>query len=109
VKKVNLSQEVLLLINSSFTRKELWENDLPENNKMTASRQDKLEEACRNGLLQDWLPGTIKSEKKGEKLFLWKIYPAKAFLCVELSQMPPSLSPAYSLNPYLFLALRNYN
>ena len=102
-------QEILVVTDSSFVRRGLYQNDHFANNKQPAtSAADKFEEACWNGLLRDWLPG-INHNSDGKKLFLWKVFVANAFVGVELSEVPSDIKGRQSLNPYQFLSTINNN
>ena len=104
------TQEILLSTTSSFAQEELCDTDLlKDNSGKRLSPIEKLEESCWNGLLDEFFINKRAIGKNGDQLFLWKIHVADAFLCVELAQAPPALDRHYSLDPYLFLALKNYS
>ena len=110
MKKNIPTQEILLPTASSFAAGELCDKDLlNDNSGKRLNPVEKLEEACWNGLLDDFLSNKRTVGKNGSQLFLWKIHVADTFLCVELSQAPPDLDRYYSLDPYLFLSLKNYS
>ena len=107
--KVNTTQEILMLTASSFAQKELCENDFSADKASKAlSQSEKLEEACWNGLLEDWLRGII-TKSRDQKLSIWQIQVADIFLCVQMSPAPSNPDRYHSVNPYLFLALKNFN
>lgn len=104
------TQEILLLTASSFAQRDLCDRDLFEDNSgERLNPEEKLEEACWNGFLDEFLSSSPANRENNSKLFLWKIHVADAFLCVELAQSPSTLDCYYSLDPYLFLTLKNYN
>jgi hypothetical protein len=104
------TQEILLSTASSLARGELCDNDLLKDNfGKRLSPVERLEEACWNGLLDEFSTNKRAIGKNGNQLFLWKIHVADAFLCVELAQAPPALDYYYSLDPYLFLSFKNYS
>lgn len=110
MENINTKQEILLLTNSSFAQRELCENGFfAGNTGAVTSHEEKLEEACWNGLLEEWLNDALVSKRDDEKIFLWKIHIADMFLCVELSKAPYPVSCFHSLDPYLFLPLKNNN
>ena len=110
MEKVDRKQEVLLLTSSWFAQRDLCKNDLPENNlQRKLSPIEQLQEACWNGLFDDFLRSAYSNTANGDKIFLWKIHTANSFLCLQLSQAPISIDPLKSLDPYLFLSLKNYN
>ncbi len=110
MEKKKPTQEILLLTASSFAQGDLCDRNLFEDNSgKRLSPVEKLEEACWNGLLDEFLRSSRANGKNGNKVFLWKIHVADAFLCVELAQAPSSLDRYYSLDPYMFLEQKNYN
>lgn len=107
--KKDIQQEILFAKNSSFVQRELHENNLSVNNKQPRTYEaNKLEEACWNGMMRKWLP-VVNRSIDYKKLFLWKVFVANTFLCAELSGRPLEINSPYSLNPYLFLSLKNNN
>ncbi len=104
----NAQREILFAIDTSFVRKELYQNDISANNRDATSEAEKFEEACWNGMLREWLPG-ISHSPDDKKLFLWKVFVANAFVSVELSETASNLMARQSLNPYLFLSSINNN
>ena len=110
MEKCHAKQEILLLTSSSFAQGDLCKNDFfEEDRRQGLSPVERLEEACWNGLLDEFLSNTPANQTSGNKLFLWKIHVAQAFLCVELCQAPSPLDYYSSLDPYLFLPLMNCN
>ena len=103
------SQEILLMTNSTSSQINLCKRDAPRDEQMNFLRKDSLEEACWNGLFRDWLPNAIDEDSREHRLFLWRIYVANTFLCLQLSENPSSVISAYSLNPYLFIPAMNAN
>lgn len=105
----NTKQEILIATNSTFARRDLCENDFCSRNIYPdKSPAEKLEEACWNGMLDEWLPVKVDAGNS-DKIFLWKVYVMNALLCAELSKSPSSVDPFYSVNPYLFLSEKNRN
>ena len=105
----NTQQEILFATNSSFAKQELYENNLSANSRYPGvAAVDKLEEACWNGMLREWLPGVVQNADN-KKLFLWKIFLGNAFLCAELSEAPLAIKSRQSINPNLFFPSINNN
>ena len=110
MEKSRPTQEILLLTASSLAQQDLFDRNFFEDN--LGKRVDpveKLEAACWNGLLKEWLLDTVKAGTKTEKLFLWKVTVAKSFLSIELGGTPSTADYYYSLDPYLFLPSKNTN
>jgi hypothetical protein len=104
MKPKSLQQEILLLTASRISRRQLA-GDRHLNNSPHLSFNEQLEEACRNGLLDRLLPGTIEQPSSGKKLHLWQIRSGARFLHIELCTFPIVIEKEHSLDPYLFLPL----
>lgn len=98
-----LKQEIVLFTDTSFTKRQLSENDFSaDSNYLTDA--DKLEQACWSGLLDELLSEIIA----GKDLSLWKIGRTEFSLQIELSAYPLK-GRGFSLDPYLFLNKARYN
>lgn len=105
----NIQREILFAIDSSFVRKELYQNNISTNNRPPAtSAAEQFEEACWDGMIREWLPG-VSHSPDDKKLFLWKVFVANAFVSVELSETSSDIKARQSLNPYLFFSSINNN
>ena len=92
-----VQQEILLLTGTTFSQRELCENNT-EHGPRILSETERLEEACWAGLLDVLLPEIITNKK----LCLWQIGDSEFSLQIELSQYP-STEKEFSVNPYYFL------
>jgi len=92
-----IQQEILLLTGTTFSQKQLSEND-SNGERKNLSEIEKLEDACWNGLLNELLPEIITNKK----LFIWQIGNSEFSLHIELSRYPSADAP-FSINPYYFL------
>ena len=98
-----LQQEVLLLTGTTFSQRQLSENDArDESNNLSESQ--KLEKACWSGLLNELIPEIVTNKK----LPIWQIGDSDLSLQIELSEYP-SKQKQFSINPYYFLRTGNYN
>jgi hypothetical protein len=105
--KNTVQQEILLMTNSSLSNTNLCEKNSLESGKQF-SNVERLEQACWNGMLDEFLPGlVVKAE--GKTLFLWEIQTAKNFLHIDLSDEPVSFEKESSIDPYYFVDLLVYN
>jgi hypothetical protein len=100
MKTKTVSQEILLMTNSTFAAREWCEKDVSGN---ASSVGEQLEEACWNGLLDELLPGVIERSTSGKKLLLWQITQCSSFLEIELCESPAQTNSALCINPHLFL------
>ena len=96
-------KEILLLTGTTFSQRQLCEND-PNKDRGYLSETEKLEEACRTGLLDELLPEIITNKK----LYVWQIGDTEFSLQIELSEYP-SGEKQFSINPYYFLRTIEYN
>ena len=99
MKKLN-QQEVLIVLNSSFAQRQ-WCKDEEVNHK-NYTPEEKLEEACSNGLMYELLP-EVFSTKDSDKMYLWQVQPGFSFLQLELGELPLTVENEFSVNPHNFL------
>jgi hypothetical protein len=95
-------QEVLLMTGTSFSARTWCANDDAEDRK-NITPEDRLKEACWNGLLPEMLPEICTRATGDKKLFLWQITEASSFIDVELGEVPVETEKYFSINPYSFL------
>ena len=95
-------QEILLMTGTSFSARTWCENDDKEDQK-NITPEDRLKDACWNGLLPEILPEICKREVGEKKLFLWQVTEASYFIDVELGEVPGETEKCFSINPYSFL------
>ena len=102
-------QEILILTGTTFSSRQLIENDNLAGNKNLTERE-KLEEACWNGLLEEMLPEIYNKSADAKKIYLWEIKEADAFIELGLSEFPPEETDKYfSIDPYSFLTTKLCN
>jgi len=101
-----VQQEILLMTNSSLSKRNLCEKNDSEPGQF--SNVDRLEQACWNGMLEDFLPGLLM-KVEGRTLFLWEIQNANSFLHINLCDQPGFLNRENSIDPYIFLNHLYYN
>lgn len=97
--------EILLMIGTTFSSGQYCE--LEENNKLL-SENEKLEEACWNGMMRVMLPEIFIQAIKS-KIYIWKIREAVSFLDLEIGEFPNEISRQFSINPYFFLEMHSNN
>jgi hypothetical protein len=105
--KNSVQQEILLMTNSSLSKRSFCEINSSETGKQL-SNVEKLENACWNGMLKEFLPGLIE-KAEGKTLFLWEIQNAKNFLHIDLCDHPNSIDKNFSIDPYIFIDHLQYN
>jgi len=105
--KTNI-QEVLLMTNTSFSKKVLCEiNTQNRTDHLIPTQQ--LEAACWNGLLTEMLPEIIHTSSSDKKLFLWDIETKKAYLKIFMGNQPLTVTREFSIDPYIFIRSRQMN
>lgn len=95
-------QEILLMTGTSFSARTWCANDDAKDQK-NITPEDRLKEACWNGLLPEILPEICKREIDNKKIFLWQVKQASYFIDIELGETPCDTDKYFSINPYSFL------
>ena len=108
MKTTTTQQEILLMTNTTFSQRQLYEKDVWEHNKHL-NRTEQLEDACWNGLLDEMLPEILEKSTAGKKLHLRQIKHAKCFLEIELCEYPLTIEQEFSIDPYAFLPITFYS
>ena len=85
MKRNSTQQEILLLTGTHFTSRQ-WstKDDIVSDN---LSEEEKLEEACWNGLLPEMLPELYRQPIGTKQLFVWQIKEGASFLELELGEV----------------------
>lgn len=100
-------QEIVLITNTTFSKRAWCKTEAADNRHQTHTEQ--LEEACWNGLLNEMLPEVLEQTASGKRLFLWHIRQGASFLKIELSDLPPQLEESFSIDAAFFLPTLVYN
>jgi len=101
-------QEVLLMTNTSFSKRLLCEMNTQNKNNHHSSVQQ-LEAACWNGLLNEMLPEIIPASSSDKKLFLWDIEMKKSYLRIIMGVRPVTIRSDFSVDPYIFFGNQKLN
>jgi hypothetical protein len=95
-----VQNEVLVILNSSFAQRN-W--CVPEDDvSASLSSEEKLEEACVNGLFQDLIPEAFAA-KTNNKIFLWQVHVGVSCVQLELGELPAALEKKFSIDPNNFI------
>lgn len=100
-------QEVLLVTGSRFASRQYYEKDSAEHSK-NLSQEERLKEACWNGLLKEILPEVFFMTWNAN-LYLWQMREAQNFLALEMSEEPVNIDYHASIDPYCFMATQGYS
>jgi hypothetical protein len=103
----SVQQEILLMTNSSLSKRNLCERESSDS-KGHFSDVDRLQQACWNGMLDEFLPGVVE-RVEGKTMFLWEIQSGKSFLHIDLCDRPDYINKESSIDPYIFLSYIQYN
>ncbi len=95
-------QEVLLITESGFASRQYAEKDNSEYNN-NLSQQERLREACWNGMLKDMLPELFLMSGQEHKLFLWQMREAHHVLAMQMAEEPVEVDYYSSIDPYCFM------
>ena len=106
--KYSVHQEVLLITGTSFVTEELCKKD-DDCFDSPLFDNERLEEACWNGLLRTRLPEIFLEAPDGRLLFLWQIEEAASFLVLDLGEAPADVDSHFSIVPYSFVSTHIYN
>ena len=104
MKTDSTQQEILLVMGTSFSKREWSYKDTDKKNNLTEREQ--LEEACYNGLLEEMLPEVFMQMPQEKKLYLWDIKEGNSFIELELGEIPEEKENFFSIDPYSFLHLK---
>jgi hypothetical protein len=94
-------QEILLMTGTSFSSR-AWREKDDKDNKNNFTPEEKLKEACWNGMLPEMLPEICGSLKE-RKLYLWQIREAYSFIEAHYGEAPAETEKYFSINPYSLL------
>ena len=107
--KVNTAQqEILLITSTSFARRQYCDREDTDNTN-THPANEKLKEACWNGLLKEMIPEIFEADDNAAKLYLWQVREAKEFFALELSEYPTGVNKYLSIDPYRFMEVKQFN
>jgi hypothetical protein len=101
-------QEVLLMTNTSFSKRLLCEIKTQNRNNHHSSAHQ-LEAACWNGLLTEMLPEIVPASSPDKKLFLWGIEMKRSYLRIFMGIRPLTIRNDFSIDPYIFLRSQKMN
>ena len=108
MKHINLNQEILLHSNSSFFKRDYCEqNTKPSSKKL--SQKEQVVNMCWNGLLPELLPEICGTDIDEKPLILWEINETRNMLDLRFGELDQNLNDEFSINPYVYLTLMEYN
>ena len=107
MKNNSAQQEVLLMTGTGFASRQYCERDTGNSNNVAGN--EKLKDACWNGLLMEMLPEIFLFSSPAVKLYLWQVREANQFLALEMSEYPAMGNKYLSIDPYRFMEVQEFN
>ncbi|MGZ8537687.1 MAG: hypothetical protein ACXWV9_05445 [Flavisolibacter sp.] len=105
MKAIKTQQEILLITGTRFSSR-LYASKDDHSNQDQLSDNEKLQEACWNGMIEELLP-ELREDVDKKKLFLWNIVQGDAFLELKFSNAPTELDDKHlSIDPYSFVPMQ---
>lgn len=102
------NQEILLLSNSSFFKRDWCELNINKNDK-TLSQKEQLILLCWNGMLKEIIPEIMETTLAKKPLTLWEINESDNMLDLRFGDIDKEMNDEWSINPYVFLTFANSN
>lgn len=102
-------QEIILITGSKFANRQYSEKDFNTENAKNLSQEEKLREACWNGMLKDMLPELFFMMGADVKLFLWQMREAQHVLALQMAEQPVEVDYYSSIDPYCFMEKQGYS
>jgi len=102
-----IQQEVLIMTNTSFSNQEWIRKDEVEEN-YVFTQKEQLKRACWDGLAPQILPECFDLRHR-QQLQLWEMNEADTFIDLEYGEFLAKKEKKFSVNPYVFLAVQDYN
>ncbi len=93
-------QEILLVTGNGYLSREWVKKEETGKDNDQSAGNDKLEEACWNGLVQELLPEIFEKTADNKNLPLWSVRKTDSFLELELSDYPAAVDNYFSIDPY---------
>lgn len=102
-------QEVLLMTATGFASRQYSEKDSTGYSNMQPAIEI-LKEACWNGLIKEMLPELFQVNKDiAGTLFLWQVREANQFVALEMGEYPTGVDKYWSIDPYRFMEVQQFN
>lgn len=102
MKKINTNQEILLISDSPFFKKDWCELKIKDNSKKL-SQKEQLIQLCWNGMLKEMIPEIFENDFNDKPLTLWEINESGNMLDLRYGDLNIELNDEWSINPYVYL------
>ena len=104
MKNTSTNQEILLLSNSSFFKRD-WVELRDNKNDKQLSQKELLIQLCWNGMLKEMIPEILQTEPGRKPLTLWEINESGNMLDLRYGDFNQFIDDEWSINPYIFTEL----
>ena len=101
MKKTSTNQEILLLSNSNFFKRN-WVELKDNKNDKQLSQKEQLILLCWNGMLKEMIPEIFQEASK-KPLTLWEINESGNMLDLRFGNIDQEMNDEWSINPYVYL------
>jgi hypothetical protein len=104
MKNNSTNQEILLLSNTSFFKRDWVELNANKTDKHL-SQKEQLILLCWNGMLKEMIPEILQTEPGKKPLTLWEINESGNMLDLRYGDFNQFEDDEWSINPYIFTEL----
>jgi hypothetical protein len=101
MKNNSTNQEILLLSNSNFFKRD-WVELTDNKNDKQLSQKELLIQLCWNGMLKEIIPEIIQAGTGNKPLTLWEINQSGNMLDLRYGDKDELMNSEWSINPYVF-------
>ena len=108
MKNNSTHQEILLISNSSFFKKDWVELNDNKTDKQL-SQKEQLILLCWNGMLKEIMPEIMETTPDKKNLTLWEINQSGNMLDLRYGDFDQLIDDEWSINPYVFTELAIMN
>ena len=108
MKNTSTNQEILLMSNSSFFKRDWVELNCNKTDKQL-SQKEQLILLCWNGMLNEMIPEILQTEAGKKPLTLWEINESGNMLDLRYGDFNREMNDEWSINPYVFRELACMN
>ena len=102
MKNTSTNQEILLLSNSNFFKRDWCELNGNKNDKQF-SQKEQLILLCWNGMLNEMIPEILQTKAGIKPLTLWEINESGNMLDLRYGDFNQEMNNEWSINPYVYL------
>ncbi|MBL7700971.1 MAG: hypothetical protein JNM14_01870 [Ferruginibacter sp.] len=102
MKTRSTNQEILLMANASYFKRE-WSQLNGNKNDKQLSQREKLIHLCWNGMLNEMMPEILQSGAGKNTLTLWEINQSGNMLDLRYGDIDKEMNDGWSINPYVYL------